>query len=61
LSDSLLLAKEADGVLLVARYDDTRMRSLARAREMLRDTGADVIGILLNDVPFNTGDFVYAN
>ncbi|HET6145517.1 MAG TPA: GNVR domain-containing protein [Candidatus Acidoferrales bacterium] len=60
LSDSLLLAKEADGVLLVARYNGTRTRSLAHAREMLRDTGSHVVGILLNDVPLKNGDFVYA-
>jgi polysaccharide biosynthesis transport protein len=61
LSDSLLLAKQADGVLLVARYDNTRVTSLAQVRAMLEDIGVNVTGVLIDDVPTNSNCLTYAN
>jgi Mrp family chromosome partitioning ATPase len=50
-SDSLLLAKEAEAVCLVVRYGRTSRHAGARALEKLRDAGANIRGYVLNGVP----------
>ena len=48
-SDGLPLARWADGVVLVARQDVTRLKHLQSARELLDETEANVLGIVLSD------------
>ncbi len=48
-SDGLPLARWADGVVLVARQSVTRLKHLQSARELLDETEANVLGIVLND------------
>jgi capsular exopolysaccharide synthesis family protein len=50
-SDSMLLAKRADAVLLVARHQVTRMGTLSRVRSLLAQVEARVAGAVLNNVP----------
>ena len=46
-SDAALLAKSADGVLLLARYGGTKLNDTAKAAEKLRLVGANVLGSVL--------------
>lgn len=46
-SDTLELAAETDGVILVARYRRTRGRTLRAAAERVRRTGAPLLGVVL--------------
>jgi polysaccharide biosynthesis transport protein len=50
-SDNLLLAKSLDGVILVAQAGRTRRRDLHRAKDILEEAGARILGVILNDVP----------
>jgi capsular exopolysaccharide synthesis family protein len=49
-SDSLLLARMVDGVILVARAGVTDAQSLTEASRHLRDADAPLLGVLLNDI-----------
>ena len=51
ISDNLFLAAAVDAVILVARVGSTGCRDLARARTMLDEVGAGVVGVVLNDMP----------
>ncbi|MBC7928544.1 MAG: CpsD/CapB family tyrosine-protein kinase [Bryobacteraceae bacterium] len=46
--DALSLARDADGVLLVAEADRTTLSSLADAREQITRVGGVVLGVVLN-------------
>jgi succinoglycan biosynthesis transport protein ExoP len=49
-ADALVLAARADGVILVARSEMSRAKSLLRAREVLARSGANILGLVLNAV-----------
>ena len=49
--DAALLGTRADGVLLVVDASRSRGRQAARAIEMLRESGAVVLGAVLNRIP----------
>jgi capsular exopolysaccharide synthesis family protein len=49
-TDARLLARLTDRVLLVARAGVTQGGALARAQRILRDSGTQVVGAVLNDV-----------
>ena len=49
--DAALLGPRADGVLLVVDASRSRGRQAARAIEMLRESGAAVLGAVLNRIP----------
>ena len=49
-SDSLLLAQEAESVVLVARADRTREDKLMESLELLRRHEVRIAGVVLNDV-----------
>ena len=51
-NDSLLLASRADAFLLVTHYKRTRLSTLAKLRQILRETGAAATGTLLVGVPY---------
>lgn len=49
--DNLLLAGAVDGVIIVAKASSTGFRDLARAKRLLEDAGARILGVVLNQVP----------
>jgi Mrp family chromosome partitioning ATPase len=50
--ESLFLAAAVDGVILVAKAGSTGCRELVRAKVMLEGSGAKVIGVVINEMPF---------
>jgi tyrosine-protein kinase Etk/Wzc len=56
-SESLVLAKAADGTLLCAMREVSRIDQVQRAYERLVNTGARPLGTVLNGVP--TGRYAY--
>src|SRR5918998_3135897 len=53
-SDSAILAKHADGVLLVLDVQEASKRSLRQAAKTLRGVGANVIGTVMNKAKAST-------
>lgn len=49
-ADSLSLAPQADGVMVVVRSGVTRKKALLRTRELLRRVGSHISGTVVNDV-----------
>jgi len=58
-SDSLLLAKRVDTVLLVSRYQKTRLSVLLEVKNMLDEIGAVVGGVLIDDVPLGNRSLLH--
>lgn len=50
-ADTPILASQADGVLLVLRSGSTRNQHARDALHRLRQVGAPILGVVLNDVP----------
>jgi polysaccharide biosynthesis transport protein len=50
-SDNLLLAGSADGVIITAKAGTTAFRDLARTKALLEGAGARILGVVLNDMP----------
>jgi len=59
LSDALLLANQVDGVILVVSKGTTRKDHAKDAKEKLERVGAKVIGVVLNRVDMEGGDYYY--
>jgi succinoglycan biosynthesis transport protein ExoP len=59
-SDAVMLARPASGLVLVARVPATRAEELDRAADSLRSVGKRPLGVILNGVPAR-GDWPYAN
>jgi polysaccharide biosynthesis transport protein len=57
LSDALALSPFADAVLLVARSGRTSQQSLRRARDILNRVHARTVGVLINDLDIDSGDY----
>lgn len=57
ISDAMVLAKQVDGVLLVARAVTNTRGQLKRAKEQLERIGARVIGAVLNGVQTRAGGY----
>ncbi len=57
ISDALVLATLADGVILVSRAAGNTKGELKRAREQLQRVGARILGAILNDVQANPGGY----
>jgi succinoglycan biosynthesis transport protein ExoP len=49
--ENLFLASAVDAVLLVVRAGHTGCRDLGRAKELLENAGARVIGVVINEMP----------
>ncbi|MEK4154361.1 MULTISPECIES: CpsD/CapB family tyrosine-protein kinase [Paenibacillus] len=47
-SDARILAPQADGVILVARYGKSKRESIRKAKTLLEQTGSNLIGIAMN-------------
>jgi Mrp family chromosome partitioning ATPase len=68
-SESLVVAKQADGTIVCAMRDFSRENHLRLAHARLEATGADTIGVVLNGVPVRNyasrygsyGRYDYAN
>jgi succinoglycan biosynthesis transport protein ExoP len=54
-TDPVVLAKMADGVLLVVRANRTTRDAAAHARRQLATANAHVIGVVINEVEFGSG------
>ena len=59
-TDAVVLAPRVDGVLLVVRAGATRLGSAQLAVEQLRRVGANIIGIVVNDIPLGRAGYGYA-
>jgi Mrp family chromosome partitioning ATPase len=60
-SETLLIAKEADAVLMCALHDFSRSGQVKHAYERLVGARVNVIGAVLNGVPLQTYSYHYNN
>jgi len=58
-SDAVELAQYADGVVLVVKGDDTPRALVRRARDKLTRSGAQVLGVVLNNVGRRSEELYY--
>lgn len=58
-SDASILASEVDGVLLVVQYRKYPRSITTRAKRMLENVGANVIGVVLNNINILRDDYYY--
>ena len=56
-SDPAILATHSDGVLLVLDGQNTRKGSVRQAMRSLEAVGANVLGTVMNNVNFSSGDY----
>jgi capsular exopolysaccharide synthesis family protein len=61
LTDSRLLAQNADGVILVVRAGVTTIEQTATVQECFRQDGTEIFGSILNDWDARTEDPTYVN
>src|SRR6185369_6554854 len=60
-TDAVLLAREADGVVLVVKGHDTPRELLRRARDQLAQANARLLGTVVNNVDLGWGDLFFYN
>jgi len=58
-TDSAILANRVDGVLLVIKPGQTKMEAARQAVEQLKRAGANLFGVVLNDVNFSRSRYSY--
>jgi polysaccharide biosynthesis transport protein len=58
-TDSVVLSPRADAVVLVIRSGQTTKQALRRARDILTQVNAKVVGVLLNAVDLSSPDYYY--
>ncbi len=58
-TDAAVLAPRVDGVLLVVRPGTTKLGASKQAVEQLRRGGANILGVVLNDVELKRGRYNY--
>jgi len=58
-TDAAVLAKRADGVLVVARVGSTRRDALKEAVESLEHIGAKVLGVIMNQISAQRTSYYY--
>ena len=56
-TDAAVCAQIADVVVLVARSEQTRRQSLLRTRDILRKVRANIAGVVVNDIDFNSVEY----
>ena len=56
-TDATVCAKLADVVVLIARSQQTGRQSLLRTRDLLRKVRANVVGVVVNDLAFNSVEY----
>jgi len=60
-TDAVVLARAADGVLLVVKGHDTPRELVRRARDQLAQTGARLLGAVVNNVDLGWSDMYFYN
>lgn len=58
-TDTLVLASKADGVLLLAEANQTKKQMLKKAQERLEKAKANLLGVVLNKYPVKKGPEYY--
>jgi len=58
-TDAVVLSPRADAVVLVIRSGQTTKQALRRARDVLAQVNAKVVGVLLNAVDLSSPDYYY--
>ncbi len=58
-TDALVLAPKADGVLLVIDYGSTRIGEALQGRNQLNQSGARIVGIAMNKIPTGRRGYSY--
>lgn len=58
-SDSQVLANEVDGVMLVVRSGLTEISATQRAKELLQQSKANLLGVVLNDREKKSSNYYY--
>jgi polysaccharide biosynthesis transport protein len=56
-TDAAVCARLADVVVLIARSEKTGRQSLVRARDLLRKVRANIAGVVVNDLAFNSVEY----
>jgi polysaccharide biosynthesis transport protein len=56
-TDAVVCARIADAVVLIARSEQTSKQSLMRTRDLLRKARANIAGVVVNDLSFNSVDY----
>ena len=60
-TDAAVLAPRVDGVLLVIKPGVTKLAACRQAVEQLQQVGANILGVILNDVDMKRSRYRYAN
>ena len=58
-ADASILASQVDGVIMVIRSHVTKNDIAAQAKKLLETANANLIGVVLNEVPVNGEDYYY--
>ena len=58
-TDSQVIANAVDGVLLVVRSKQTEKDAAVKAKELLTQAKANILGVVLNDRAFNETNYYY--
>jgi Mrp family chromosome partitioning ATPase len=58
-TDGVLVASMVDAVVLVVHAGKTSRQVVRRARQLLSDVGARIVGVVLNNVNLNSKDNYY--
>ena len=53
-TDSLILARIVDSVIIVASCKETKKKDLQRITENIKNVGGKIVGIILNKVPMSS-------
>jgi len=56
-TDAVVCARAADVVVLIARSEKTGRQSLVRTRDILRKVRANIAGVVVNDLSFNSVEY----
>jgi Mrp family chromosome partitioning ATPase len=59
ISDSAVIAKEMDGVVLVVQYRKYPRDMIIRAKQMLDTLGVPQVGVVLNNINIMRDDYYY--
>lgn len=59
--DAAILAKYADGFVLVADVGETKKKALKRVKEQIDKTGVRLLGVVLNKAPTGKGSYYYGS
>ncbi len=59
ISDSSIIAKEADGAILVVQYRKYPRDMLIKARKMMETLGVKTVGVVLNNINIMRDDYYY--